>query len=109
MAEINEFKGSILPHLQVSFTTNTVLLGDFNIDAAKKYETDYRNKDLFDDFDLALGDFDLNQMISFETWSRVINNVRKFSTLDHLYCKDPTFLEDKAFINPLFGDHVVIT
>ena len=47
----------------------------FNIDAAKKYETDYRNKDLFDDFDLALGDQDLNQMISFETWSKVINNV----------------------------------
>ena len=46
---------------------------------------------------------------NFETWSRVINNVRKFSTLDHLYCKDPTFLEDIAFINPVFGDHVVIT
>ena len=33
--------------IKASFTTNTVLLGDFNIDAAKKYETDYRNKDLY--------------------------------------------------------------
>ena len=46
---------------------------------------------------------------NFETWSPVINNVLKFSTLDHLYCKDPTFLEDIAIINPVFGDHVVIT
>ena len=29
--------------------------------------------------------------------------------MDHLYCKDPTFLEDIAFINPVVGDHVVIS
>ena len=55
--------------VKASFNTNTVLLRDFNIDATKKYETDHRNKDLFDDFDLALGELDLNQLISFETWS----------------------------------------
>ena len=71
--------------IKASFDTNTVLLRDFNIDAAKKYETHHPNKDLFDDSDLALGELDLNQLISFETCSRVINNVRKFSTLDHIW------------------------
>ena len=76
------------------------ILGDFNIDAAKKHETDYQNKDLFEEFELALGNHELIQIINFETWSRVINNVRKFSTLDHVYCTDPTLVEGLTSVNP---------
>ena len=63
---------------------------------------------MFDEFDLALGELYLHQLVNFDTWSRVINNVRKSSTLDHIYCKDPTLIEGLTQISPIFGDHVIV-
>ena len=94
--------------IKAAFIKSLILLGDFNIDARKKFENDYRNRDLFDEFDLALGELYLHQLVNFDTWSRVINNVRKSSTLDHIYCKDPTLIEGLTQISPIFGDHVIV-
>ena len=39
---------------------------------------------------------------------RVINIVQKSSTMDHIYCKDPTLIESLTRISPIFGDHVIV-
>ena len=41
-----------------------------NTDYAKKYEDNYVNRNLFDDFELALTRENLVQMIDLPTWSR---------------------------------------
>ena len=40
---------------------------------------------MFMDFEKSFENKDLVQIIEFPTWSRIINNVLKESTLDHLY------------------------
>ena len=50
----------------------------------------------------------LIQLIEFPTWQRVINNVLKESTLDHIYVQDPTIVVNISSKTPLIGDHKII-
>ena len=45
---------------------------------------------------------------NFATWSRMLGIERKTSVLDHIYVKDPTVILKLKFIEPFFGDHVLI-
>ena len=62
----------------------TVVLGDFNLDYGKLYDDNYACKHMFDDFENELSDFDLIQMVVFETWSRMVGPVLRSSTLNHI-------------------------
>ena len=73
-------------------TTNCVLLGDFNLNYAGKNDVNYSHIKYFDDFDDALLDKNLIQIVEFPTWSRIVNNVLIESIIDHIYVKDPTIL-----------------
>ena len=42
-----------------AITPNTLIMGDFNIDYSKKYDVEYRLRDLFNSFDEILGDHNL--------------------------------------------------
>ena len=57
------------------------------------------------DFDEALAEFNLIQLVKFETWSRM---ERRSSILDHIYLRDPTLVTDLKYVNPFFGDHVLV-
>ena len=72
-------------------TNETIVLGDFNIDFRKRYMVDYVNRYLIEDFDDALSNFGLEQLVNFVTWSRLVNNVLKSSILDHIYRQSPIF------------------
>ena len=80
-------------------TSDTILLGDFNIDFNKKFSVDYGRRGLFEDFDDALSNFGLEQLIDFVTWSRLVNNVYKTSLLDHVYVTDGTSVSFDVRIN----------
>ena len=85
-----------------------IIAGDFNLDECKRFDSDYRYKDLFE-MQIVLNDkFDLTQVIDFPTWKRVVNNVIKTSTLDHIYVKDPTLIKNLYHVEPLTGDHYVV-
>ena len=61
---------------------NCILLGDFNLNFAKKNDINYSHVRYFDDFEEMLGDENLVQIIEFPTWSRIVNNVLLESTID---------------------------
>jgi exonuclease III len=50
--------------IKKALTPGTILVGDFNIDFFFKFDVDYVHKNLFADFDEALSDFGLAQLIS---------------------------------------------
>ena len=69
-------------HLQIiknAMTVNCVILGDFNLDYAKAYDVNYCNKNFFSDFDEVLSEFELIQLVKFETWSRMVGIKRRSS------------------------------
>ena len=53
-------------------------------------------------------DNNLIQLVNFETWSRIINGVRKESTLDRAYVNNYALVANVNFEMPTFGDHVLI-
>ena len=79
-----------------------------NLDNAKVYDDNYCNKNLFSDFNDVLSEFNLIQLVNFETWSRLVGSVRRSSILDHIYVKDPTIVNNLKCTNPYFGDHVLV-
>ena len=95
--------------INLAFNTNTLLVGDINLDFSKRNISNYHNKNLFESFDLKLGRLDLIQLVKFPTWSRMIGNTLKSSILDHIYVKDPTIISNINSLVPTFGDHLLIT
>ena len=89
-------------------TNETLIMGDFNINFNKRYAVDYVHRCLFDDFDVALSNFGLEQLIDFVTWSRLVNNVYKSSLLDHMYSTDCSSISNIKSLKPIFGDHLLI-
>ena len=86
-----------------------ILLGDFNLNFAKKNDINYSHVGYFDDFENVLSDTNMIQLIEFPTWSRIINNVLIESILEHIYVKDPTTLSEIQSTKPLFGDHFLVS
>ena len=89
-------------------TSKCVIVGDFNMDYAKIFDDNYNNKNLFQDFDDILSSFNLIQLVKFETWSRMVGTERRSSILDHIYIKDPTVITKINYVQPFFGDHVLV-
>ena len=86
-----------------------IVTGDFNLDYTKYHSLDYTNKNLCN---VLLDIFDpmsLIQLINFPTWSRIVHNILKESTLDHVYTNDSTLVENITSVTPLGGDHKIIT
>jgi hypothetical protein len=84
-------KNKFIMQLQLikrAMTSKTFIIGDFNIDYRRRYDVEYRLRDLFGSFDEILGGINLVQMIDFTTWSRMVLNVYRESILDHVYCTD---------------------
>ena len=71
-------------------TSDTLLIGDFNLNYEKVHDDNYAYKNMFVDFEEALGEFNMIQLVKFPTWSRIVGDSFRESILDHIYCKDPT-------------------
>jgi len=95
--------------IKKAITPITILVGDFNVDYLKKFDVDYVHRNLFADFDEALSDFGLEQMINFTTWSRLIGSTLKSSILDHVYTTDCTYISNINSMKPTFGDHLFVS
>ena len=80
----------------------------FNLDYSKINDFTYGHKNFFTDFEEALKDFKLIQIVYFETWSRMVGTTRRTSILDHIYVKNPLNVTKLGFLNPYFGDHVLV-
>ena len=83
-------------------------MGDLNLDDSKRNDPNYRNKSFFEIMSPIIDQNNLMQIVTFPTWQRVVNNNLRFSTLDHIYIKDPTQITNLNSINPIIGDHHMI-
>jgi endonuclease/exonuclease/phosphatase family metal-dependent hydrolase len=94
--------------IEKNLTTKTIVLGDFNLDVNKQFMQDYNNKIIYNELTNLLARKTLFQLVDFPTWSRIINNIKKESTLDHIYVTDSTFVKRCFYLDPLFGDHLTV-
>ena len=74
--------GYQLDLIKNALTTNTILLGDFNLDWSKHHSEDYSHKNYFSDMDHKLGASNPIQLVDFITWTRTVNGQVKQSVLD---------------------------
>ena len=103
-----DFFDTQLAIIKNNLTENTIILGDFNLDQLKANDLTYSHKNYFAALNECFNPLYLLQMVTFETWSRTINNVVCSSTIDHIYVKDPTKINTIYPITPPFGDHSII-
>ena len=48
-------------------------------------------------------------MVNFVTWSRMVGSNLRSSIIDHIYVKDPTLVQNITSLEPLFGDHMLVS
>ena len=95
--------------IRSALDVNCVILGDFNLDYNKIYDDNYACKNLFGDFEDKLSTYNLVQMVNFVTWSRMVGSNLRSSIIDHIYVKDPTLVQNITSLEPLFGDHMLVS
>ena len=91
-----------------AFTSDSILLGDLNLDYNKRFDVNYQRRYLFDLFEEKLGGLNLLQLVSFDTWSRLVGLALRSSLLDHIYVKNVDIIRDIIHDKPCFGDHELI-
>ena len=88
--------------------TLVVIMGDFNLDDKHKNDNNYRNHEMFELLNESFDALEMIQLITFPTWSRLVNNSLKISILDHVYIKDPTEVTYISNLKPIIGDHLCV-
>ena len=58
----------------INTNNNTIILEDFNLNYRKIEDVSYAHKNLFNDYEVHLDDFNQIQLVELETWSRVVMN-----------------------------------
>ncbi len=69
-----------LERIRAAYTTRTIVMGDFNLDINRIDDMNYAFKNYFDDMNLAFSDLILEQLITFPTWTRVVNGIQGIHT-----------------------------
>ena len=91
--------------IKAAITLSTLILGDFNLDWSRRFDASYAYFNYFEDLDLHLGEFGLNQMVSKPTWAQTINGIFKDSILDHIYLSNPLSIGEVIYSWQSFTDH----
>ena len=91
-----------------ALSPESILVGDFNLDLAKRLNTNYSLKNYFIDMDSKLSDHHLAQLVDFPTWSRTLNGVIKESKIDYMYVSNPYQISNLDHTSIIFTDHEII-
>ena len=86
-----------------------IILGDFNLDFNKIHINSYPFAHLFDQLLTTFDPLGLHQLINFETWSRFVNGVKRFSIIDHIYTNHPELFSNITSTLTDVGDHRLIS
>ncbi len=103
-----EFFNNQLQLVRGVMTSNTILIGDFNLDWAKKGHMGYPFNQYFNDMDLAFEDLNIEQLVNSTTWTRTVGGIVRESTIDHIYSTNLVLLSAVTYSKPCFGDHYMI-
>ena len=94
--------------IKAAMNASTIVLGDFNLDWARRFDASYAYKNYYEDMELHLEEFGLNQIVNKASWTRTINGVVKESIIDHIYLKNPLKISDLCFSWQAYTDHSLI-
>ena len=84
------------------------LLGDLNLDFAKKNCPEYRHRTIYNEWlEMALA-FDLKQMVEEITWERLHVNELRSSILDHAYTNNLESIKEVVVKKQEVSDHSLI-
>ena len=92
-----------------AITRNTLVMGDFNLDLAKRGLSSYAFNAYFNELDQVFEDLNVEQLVDFPTWSRTVAGRLRESSIDHVYATNTSLLSNLCSFKPCFGDHVAIT
>jgi hypothetical protein len=74
----------------------------------KKTDNLYAFNCYFNDMLKLMDDKNLNQLVNFPTWSRIVNDTNRESIIDVVYSSNPTSMTNSHGKKPYFGDHLII-
>ena len=81
-----------------------ILLGDFNLDEKLKFNPEYSHAAYYNELNSTINSYGLVQLVTFNTWERIVNNTLKQSILDHIYVNDSTIVTDVTSNDTLMTD-----
>jgi endonuclease/exonuclease/phosphatase family metal-dependent hydrolase len=85
-----------------------IVLGDFNINYAKRNNRNVVNRTLTQILKNLVENHSLEQMVSFETWSRTVNGQLRSSILDHFYVSDNGKVKSITPLSIPISNHVPV-
>ena len=94
--------------IQNAYNNDTILMGDLNLDWKKKGDFNYQFKNYFNYMEEKMCNNNFVQLVNFPTWSRIVKDVIRESTIDHVYTSKPTSINELYSIKPFFGDHLLV-
>ena len=86
-----------------------IILGDFNLNEAMKYNNDYSHKSYYDEIISVFYPMGLVQLVEFETRRRIVNGILRTLILDHVYTDDVTLIEELSPVETIIGNHSLVT
>ena len=92
----------------ISRNAQCIILGDFNIDYAKRNNRNIVNRRLTRTLNTLIENHSLKQVVEFKTWSRNVNGDFKSSILDHVYTNDPSKIPSVTQVSIPISDHVPV-
>jgi hypothetical protein len=100
--QINEMK-RLIPN-----NNECIILGDFNINYAKRNNRNVVNRTLTQILKNLVENHSLEQVVSFETWSRTVNGQFRSSILDHVYVSDNGKIKSVTPLSIPISDHIPV-
>jgi endonuclease/exonuclease/phosphatase family metal-dependent hydrolase len=85
-----------------------LILGDLNIDYAKRNNRNVVNRSLTQVLKTMVENHSLEQVVSFNTWSRSVNGHFRSSILDHVYTNDADKIKSVTSISIPISDHTPV-
>ena len=105
-----EYMESLTSELKtIDKTGFTIIIGDFNLDSSKRMIQNYNQNTVYRILDEYLDEYNLNQIETNSTWSRIVQNSLHESTLDHIYTSDPTIIKNYSNTKQAISDHNLIS
>ena len=85
-----QYLESAIEELKNSIVQQTIIIGDFNLDALRQHDVRYQSYRLYNLLSEFLVESSMIRINNTPTWSRIVNDELRESLLDHIYTNDIT-------------------
>jgi hypothetical protein len=100
--QVNEMK-QLIPR-----NSECIIVGDFNINYTKRNNRNIVNRSLTQVLNNLVENHLLEQVVSFDTWSRTVNGQFRSSIIDHVYVNNPGKIKSVTPLSIPISDHIPV-